>query len=360
MTKRLLLLNGLAVLGVALHHASGYGFRAMFFWTDRYMPVSVPNYDQVGSLPFWIIVLIQQIDAFSLPAFLYVSGFFTAFSAMGTRSTLSGAVLRARISTLLFPFLFWTLFFFLVIVRQFPSSLDEVLDRYYYIVLLIQFYLLAPLLVPLAKERWRLLLATATLLELVRYGVRYLDVLGVDSPLIQQLIWFTPKWLVPTLLFWYVFGLVAAFHRSALAAWLARVRWGLLAALLLLVVLTLLEYNVVAWATGRRWMGPYFGGLLRNLYALFFILTFLAFNDISLPFEKDLSELGAKSLGVYLVHGPAMYVAAVLLYRQAPWVLGNQLLYQGMLVVAGLGSSLLLMHVVRRSPARTMYRYMFG
>ncbi len=39
MVNRLLLLNGLAAIMVAFHHAAAYGFNAMFRWTDRYLPV---------------------------------------------------------------------------------------------------------------------------------------------------------------------------------------------------------------------------------------------------------------------------------------------------------------------------------
>jgi hypothetical protein len=47
MIKRMLYLNGLAVLTVILYHSSAWGFIGMFFWTDRYRPVSVPNFDQL-------------------------------------------------------------------------------------------------------------------------------------------------------------------------------------------------------------------------------------------------------------------------------------------------------------------------
>jgi hypothetical protein len=47
MTRRLLYLSGLAIVGVILYHAVGWGFVGMFWWTDRYAPVTVPNFDQI-------------------------------------------------------------------------------------------------------------------------------------------------------------------------------------------------------------------------------------------------------------------------------------------------------------------------
>ena len=83
MITRLLILNGLAALGVVVHHAAAYGFLAMFSWTNRYLPVEVPNYDQLDSAAFYITQLIRQADAFTIPSFLFVSGFFVAFLAKG-------------------------------------------------------------------------------------------------------------------------------------------------------------------------------------------------------------------------------------------------------------------------------------
>ena len=46
MNKRLLMLSGLAITAVAVNHAANWGFIALFWWTDRYRAVAVPNYDQ--------------------------------------------------------------------------------------------------------------------------------------------------------------------------------------------------------------------------------------------------------------------------------------------------------------------------
>ncbi len=360
MTRRLLFLNGLAVLAVAIHHASGYGFQAMFEWTDRYLSVTVPDYSQVGSPAFWGIVLLQQIDNFALPAFMFVSGFFLAFMARGEKASLSWKTVFSRIKTLAIPFLIWTVAFFLLFLRRLPANLDEAFDRYYYIILLCQFYLIAPFVVPLAKRHWKLVLGFATLLELIRFGVRYLDVLGVESPYVQLLVSSTPKWLFPTLFFWFVLGLVGGFKRKELQAWLSSVKWGLVFILPLLLVLTMIEYNFIARVSGNGWLGPYFGGFSRFFYSLVFILLFLALDNSGLPLQRPVEQLGTKSLGVYLVHARTMYIAAFILYQASPRVLGNQILYQTILIIAGLAGPLLLMAAVRRSPARPFYRYLFG
>ena len=64
---------------VPLHHSTAYGLQAMFEWTNRYRDVAVPNFDQLGTLPYYVLMFARQFDAFGVPAFLFVSGFFIAF-----------------------------------------------------------------------------------------------------------------------------------------------------------------------------------------------------------------------------------------------------------------------------------------
>ncbi len=361
MIKRLLLLNGLATLALPIHHATGYGISALFLWTDRYMPVEVPNYDQIGSPAYYAIIFIQQIDYFALPAFMFVSGFFAAFAA-GNTAKLKWTIVRSRVWQLLVPFLIWTVIFFILFLRRVPEGPAEILDRYYYIPLIIQFYLLAPFLMPLAKKRPWLVLIVAAALELGRFTLHLHDKLGFSFAGDDVLQMLTPRWLFPTLFFWFVFGAVAGFHRRPLTDWLQRknVKWYLLAATIGLAVLSLIEYWFFVQLTGQEWLGPYFGGYARQVYSLAFILCFLAFDRLEVPLSAQLSDLGTKSLGVYLTHNRIMYVAAVIMYRQFPSVLGMTFIYMTILVIVSLGGSLLLMAVVKRSPARRYYRYLFG
>ncbi len=360
MFKRLLVLGGISIFLVPVYHASGYGFFAMFQWTDRYLPVSVPNYDQVGSLAFYVIVLIQQLSEFALPAFMFISGFFLAFAAGGERPTLRWKVVLARVKTMSIPLVLWTAIFFLFFLRRLPADLDELFDRYYYVVLLCQYYLIAPYIIAFAKNNWKIFLVVAALLDFGRFGLRYLDFFGIGFPGQQLLISLSPKWLLPNLFFWFALGMVGGFRQQPFVRWLRRWRWVLLITTIILAVLTMVEYQILARIAGEGWLGPYFGGVSRKLYAFFFVMAFLAFENLPIPFSDAFSNLGVKTLGIYLVHSRLMYIVAVILYRYLPWILGNQLLYQLLLILAGLGGTLLLMEVVKRTPARRAYRYIFG
>jgi hypothetical protein len=74
----------------------------------------------------------------------------------------------------------------------------------------------------------------------------------------------------------------------------------------------------------------------------------LAFDKVKLPLEKQLSDIGVVSLGIYLVNTPAIYVTSTLIYKFAPWLLGQQILYQPIVTAAGLFVPLLLLRLFRQ------------
>jgi surface polysaccharide O-acyltransferase-like enzyme len=360
MMKKLLILNGLAILVIPIHHAAAYGLQAMFFWTDRYLPVTTPNFDQLGTFHYQVTMVIRQLDAFAVPAFLFISGFFIAFLARSDKSSITWKTMLPRIKILIFPFLIWTVIRY-ILLRRPPSGIDEALNPYHFIPLLIQFYILSPFLVPIAKKRPALLLIGAAIIHLSVQGLRYFDGLGINFPGLEILLQLTPRWIVigqqP---FWFPFGLVVGLNFTKFQEWLARTNRWFLVGTVTFGFLAVLEYQVVDYLNGGVWLNPAFGGFTRTFYILAFILWFLALDENSIPFTNILSKLSARSLGIYLANIPTVYVTAVLMYRFTPWVLGNQLLYQLILFSAGLGGPLLLMEVIRRSPMRKGYRHLFG
>ena len=361
MARRLLLLNGLAAACLPLFHAVVYGFQAMFLWTDRYRLVTVPNYDELGSFTYYVMLTIRQLSGFSIPAFLFVSGFFIAFLASGSESQLNKGAIFKRIKVLIIPFLVWTTIHFILLMRL-PDSVTALLRPYYYIPLIIQYYLLSPLLVPLAKKNWKLLLVAVAVLHILLQTAEYLTILQLDAPGRALLVQATPIWLFLGRLFWFVFGLVASLHLSELKSWLMRFRRPLLAAMILTGVLSVVEYAVVnEVASPGVWLGPNFTGFGRDGFSLAVLLVFIAYDKTQYPFKAQLTDLGVKSLGIYLVNTPAIFVVSGLIYHRLPWILGQPLLYQGILFIVGLGVPVLLMSITFKLPVvRPGYRFLFG
>ena len=359
MVKRLLFLNGLAAICIATYHAAAYGFSAMFEWTDRYRPVSVPNYDQVGSLSYYALLFVRNLDAFAIPAFIFVTGYFVAFLSRGNRSNISWTIIFSRIKVLLIPFTLWTLIR-LGLMKDIPDNVHDVLSHYYYIVLVIQFYLLAPLLVPLARKSWFLLVALAALIEISTDGIFLFNYFGLDSPFVLQLQGYFPLWFFPRRILLFAVGIVAGLYQKEFIEILARFKWALVATAIALFSLSFLEYEFYAHLTGQDWLGPTFRGIANRNFGVVAILAILAINTDRFFLSNQITWLGSRSFGIYLANIPTIYPIAVFLYKYLPWVLGNQFLYQFVLVSAGLGIPLLLMAILSRSRGRGYYRFVFG
>ena len=163
MLKRLIILAGVSILAVICNHSAGWGFTAMFAWTDRYLPVAVPNFDQMGTLSYWVLISIRQITVFSVPAFLFVSGFFVAYAFRGSDSKKQWKIIKTRLVNILIPYLIWSMAIFFIgyIIGERNNILEYLLrllrggaiNAYFYIPVILQFYLLSPVLFRLAKSR---------------------------------------------------------------------------------------------------------------------------------------------------------------------------------------------------------------
>lgn len=371
MLRRFLLLNGLATLGVVANHSLGWGFTAMFWWTARYQAGRAPNFDQLGTLPYFGLRTIEQLIIFAVPTFLFVSGFFVAAAAGRTKRTISWRVVGVRLLYLLIPYLLWST---LILTMRFaegtrytPIRLARILlsgqatEAYYFVPLLCQLYLLAPLLIPPARKRWKLLLAVAAVVQLSTQSLLSLATIGQLPPALDPLMVLTRSWLFPGHLFFFTVGIAAGFHIQELGRRLERVRWPLLGTVVLLLPLGVVEWEWVLRVSGEQWIGQQ-RTILDSVYAMAFILTLLAFRRVTPPFAEQTETLGTRSYGIYLAHSPVLELTARAIYHGLPWLLAYQALLQPILLVVGLGVPLALMAVasLQRSPARAYYQYIFG
>jgi peptidoglycan/LPS O-acetylase OafA/YrhL len=360
---------GLAVLCVVLYHASGWGFIAMFWWTDRYLPVAVPNFDQLGSASYYALRAIEQLIIFAIPSFLFVSGFFLAFATGRNRSTIGWEVVATRVKNLLVPYLIWSgLLLGLEVLQGRSLTAVETLrilltgqatDAYYFIPVLIQLYLLSPFLIPFARKGWKLALVLTGLFQLFILGLRYAMILGLDAPALEPFYILTRSWLFTGFLFWFTFGVVFGFHSAEIKSAFTRLRWLALAGLVVVFAIGMVEWEALLHASGQAWIAPE-ETLVDQVYAGLFLIAFLGFEQAALPGMKAISQIGTKSFGVYLVHSLALIYTAKLVYHFVPALLGVQWIFQPILYAAGLGLPLLLMELVARTPARRFYSVLFG
>lgn len=371
MTKRVFLLMGVAMLAVVLSHAAGWGQIALFAWTDRYQAITGPNYDATGSLTDYALIIIRQLTTFAVPSFLFCSGFFVAYAARGSRATFGWKMIRTRLIDLLIPYLLWTgLSFGLDALQGNRLTLGEYVIRlvtgdpvhggYYFVLLVAQFYLLSPWLVPWAQQHPRRLLSMATIGQFFAIGVNYLNLIFPHNPSLPAITWLSTQWLGFAWILYFVLGVSAGFHTERFRSVLSRWKRVLPIALLSLAVLDILEPEIIYRATGFDWRTVPLT-FASSLYALAVMLTFLSNEQALSRFSSQLYRLGSKSYGIYLVHLRAMEFGARAIRQVAPLLLAQPLLVITPLVFAlGLGTSLILMQLVSRSPIRAYYRYLFG
>ena len=226
---------------------------------------------------------------------------------------------------------------------------------YFYIPLICQFYLLAPLVIPLARAKPARLLLISALLQLAALVLRYL----------YLFIWDVPALYIATDLLFSLYavpfslGIVGGFHLQRLKQVLIKARRYLFVALVILAVLVVIESELIFRSTDIRWgAGP--GILSTSLYSVVFLLCYLAFDSISIPFPKLFYKLGAMTYGLYLLHPPLLEFFARAAQKFTPDVLAYPVVFHAMLTVAAIGIAFLFMTSISKSPIRKLYRYLFG
>ncbi len=369
MSKRLLQLNGLAILAVILFHSAGWGFTAMFAWTHRYLPVLSPDYSQRGSLAYYYLKSVDQISVFAIPAFLAISGVFIAITSGSQPIASIWRRIAGRLSKLLVPYLIWSGVVLLGLVVQGgqipPGRLLVILltggatPAYYFVPLLIQFYLLAPLLVAAARKWPKVLLVATLVLQLGLYALHSLILLQVDWSWVTLLTSLVPKWFFVSRLFWFSLGILAGFNLGRVTEFCTSHLRTLSIVALALVVLGVVEWEWLLNLVGVAFL-PHWETLIDGAYALTVLALVLGLPSDRFVLPNQVASIGVKSYGIYLMHAPLMEYTSRFIYHFAPWVLGKQILFQPIIISISLGVPLLFMAVVRRSPLKRSYPYLFG
>ncbi len=369
MAARLLVLNGLSILAVIVFHAAGWGLVALYAWAGRYAEATGLAPAPLDSVALQALRVIEQAVSFAIPAFLFVSGYFMAFATPRAKRTVGWDVIWVRIRALLIPYLIWSVLVLLLaalegridtprgyLVRLLTGGANP---AFYYVPLLIQFYLLAPLLIVWAKAHPWLLLAGSLLLQ-------SLIVLSYTPSLWRWEIGtagdyadFVPKWFFAVRIFWFSLGIVTGFHLAKVKGFAVRYRHALLALLAALFVVGVVEWQGIQRATGDPLLG-HRETFVDMFYALALLLCFIGFEKAAIPWSRTLRRLGERSFGIYIVHSPVMEYTARLTYRFAPALLQQPLVFVPLIIAAGLAVPLVMMETVNRSPARPYYKWLFG
>jgi surface polysaccharide O-acyltransferase-like enzyme len=368
MIKKLLALNGIAIIGAVMYHAAGWGFVAMFWWTDRFRDVSVPNFDLFGSFSYFGLRVIEQLIIIAIPAFLFVSGYFIAF-ACGKESAPKWKWIFTRIKYLVIPYLIWSAVMIVMNTvlgerYQLAEIANMILtgkaaEPFYFIPLIIQLYLLSPFLTRMIKTRPYLLLSISFVLMILVHLGQYASMLNISYPGKPIFSEFTPAWLFPMNLFWFVFGITIGFSYTSIQKKIFQYRKIFLGLCLALIPVGIWEWERLLAISGRDWY-PSRESVVDTIFSLFFLLAYIAYPMSAVVKQKWLNYLGSKSFGIYLAHTLFLTLAAKAVYNLIPQILGYQLAFQAILISAGLLGPIILIEIVKKTPLKNFIGYVFG
>jgi len=248
---------------------------------------------------------LNQVVRFAVPMFIVLSGYLLYYSSNKKQSLLS--FLKKRLKKIVIPFLVWTLIYLLysyrhkmamLTIKLFTSLFLQGLvigkgtPHLYFVVIIIQMYILYPLLEKGFERSYdRLLLS-------ISFFITFYFQLGIY--LFRWYIYILPKisnytLMFPTWLFFFVFGMYAAKKQEKLEATLKKFPiWLGLAWLISFIILM----------TDSKLSNTY-GGSAKPTIILYCITSFFFFDAVAVNLKiknKYVTWLSEQSFFIYLAH----------------------------------------------------------
>ncbi len=372
MLKIMLPLRGFAILCVVLAHASITMLAAEVSLAGGLIPFS-PTVGrwEVAAFPKSMAL---EFSRFAVPMFLFLAG----YASLSMPRTWKAVWSISR--KLLAPMLFWSLVALAISWRKGSGgwSLEEFIIRlatgkaqigFFFILLVVQYYVLARWLVPAVGKRPVLVLLVSFALQFATQVYDYLYLAG-NLGFISSAEWLRkagsfPEFLFPRFIGSYVLGIWAAtyskkFRDFVTSRFGAICLAGAIAAAFLVLERGLLFYyarRVLGLdpygATALSWVEWKFSSTLWTFLAtLMLVGAFLK----RVPVKSFLEYLGKNSLHIFILHGIILEVLTMVLYKYFGAYRFYGCLGTAFLLLGGLLGSLLITRVARFLPGsiRTM------
>ncbi|AJD92178.1 hypothetical protein JMA_28610 [Jeotgalibacillus malaysiensis] len=253
-----------------------------------------------------VILFINQASRFGTPVFAVISGLLL-FLQVRRKGFFLNKFITSRMNKIGIPFLFWTAFYLFYLwtmngANPFASGFDrflfnvafgETYSHLYFISIVLQFYLIFPLLQFIkSKSAWTILLILSAVVHV--YSLHYMapEEFGGLLGLIADQRAFLPKWL-----FFFIFGGFLAYHWEGAKAWAFKMRVPLSIAVLLIFYFAAVEYE---------WGGYIGSNRVTNIINLPIIVLFIMAISEKISHNNVLNysaaKIGTMSMGIYLVH----------------------------------------------------------
>ena len=368
MTRKLLFLNGIAIIFAVYHHSIYWAVTAINYWGDRFISSATPELLSIPNVFSLFLRITDQIAGSAVPAFLFVSGFLYSFSLDRQTIRQSYRLIQKRILYLLFPYIVWstaTVVFRAIEGRSYTVVelirvylLGEADAPFYYVPLIIQMIILSPFLFKAVKKYPVVILPIAFVIQALSSIPWYFKVLEI-TPLqsLNFLNFFKSSYLISHLV-WFLIGMVFFIYRQKIIAFLKKYLWGFLFLIAFTFFIGQLEIQQLMNVSGNNWINSQASIVTRFFYSLL-ILAFAVFWENN-AWVSRIEFIGARSYGIYLSHILTIEICARLIYHILPFILGQTVIFLGILVFLGVSIPLLIMYVSRITPLKTIYSYLWG
>lgn len=364
--RKLLILNFIAIVGTVIHHATHWVVTDLLFWWPEKFGSNYPLDTPVGQAALLLLRTIDAIAIVAVPIFVVITGY-TVTKVISSQVPLATnyRIVLGRLRNILIPYLVWSAVW--IGFRSWQGETFTIRDilklilggkaanEYYYIRILVQMYLIAPLWLRLAKKQPWLVLGFAILINLIARTPFYLYQL-TDFPRVWWLSMFI-DWQAPTYLIWFTCGLLFGFYMDRIHTWIQVHRIQVYTVTALALAAVVAEVSWFSGQMGKPWI--YSNSLFSSqIFSILLAASLVSLNLGKLPYQKDLMRLGTQSLGIYLVHSLILTITAKGVFHILPGLLSLPYLFYLFLVLVGVGVPLAMMKLADISPLKR-YAYVF-
>lgn len=324
--------RGLAIIAVVVNHS----IDAFNYFDIR------ENFFQQNGISF----LLAQSVNFAVPLFFFISGYFAHRVNINSFSEYT-SYCRKKLSRILIPYLFWSLFTLVVFESMYGWNFSEISvsfltgsiqSPYYFLIVLSQLILLTPLLISCSENR----LQSAAWMTVTPCAVAllYLSKFVFD---------YSPKFkfFAPLFCFWisfYFAGILFAKNKS-IVSWLERHPARMICVCMTMFFLSCAESLGLYWYMGGSLVSQL--RFLTIFFSVSLILSFFAIKNYFTSWPSVLVKLGEYSFGIYLIHSMFLPLMSRLLIRIG-FLENNQILIQVSIVVSVLLACMCSIFILRK------------
>ncbi len=328
------ILRGIAIIGVLIGHSSSIGLSS-----------KDTSYD------FIITVILRLFINFCVPLFLALSGFFLANKKVEQKNDYKHFIIK-QIPRVLYPYFIWSIFYSIMLFLR-GENINTIIYKYftfqssspmYFIILIIQYYLLLPLLKKLANPRGLIVSAVISLSCSILI-IFFREYTTIQLPLIVYAGFF------PTYLIFFVLGLYLRNNEIRLS------NQQVFPLIILFYILSWLEtyllyikFNDISTAANPE-------NITSFLYSMAIIIFF--FQNVREGNIKGLSYLGEISFGIYFTHIIILgRIAPTILIWLIPQFISYGFISQIILVITALTLCILIAYTTRKINKNIATKYL--